>query len=90
MVGVYLNQNGSFGTPTLLPFSGTPAGIAAGDFLDNGHQDIAVVDSSSNTLDVFLGDGAGNFTPGVGASLGEAAATPPSCRQISTAITMTT
>jgi len=70
VIGVYLNQNGSFGTPTLFPFSGAPAGIAAGDFLGNGHQDIAVVDSSSNTLDVFLGDGAGNFTPGAGASLG--------------------
>lgn len=67
---VYLNQGGTFGTPTVYPFSGTPAGIAAGDFLGNGKQDIAVVDSSTNTLDVFLNDGSGNFTLGGGASLG--------------------
>jgi len=70
VVGVYLNQNGTFGTPTLLPISGSSSGIATGDFLGNGRQDVAVVDSSSNRLDVFLNDGAGDFSQGAGASLG--------------------
>jgi hypothetical protein len=70
VLGVYLNQNGSFATPTLFPFSGTPAGVATGDFVNNGRQDIAAVDSATNTLDVFLGDGRGDFSPGAGASLG--------------------
>jgi hypothetical protein len=69
-VGVYLQSSGGFGTPTLYPFDGTPSGLAAGDFVNNGDQDFAAVDSSSNTLNVFLGDGAGNFSPGAGASLG--------------------
>ena len=70
VVAVYLNQNGSFSTPTLIPISGTTAGITTGDFLGNGHQDIAVVDASTNQLDVFLNDSAGNFSQGAGASLG--------------------
>ncbi len=71
VVGVYLNNGtGEFGTPTLLPFSGTLAGLALGTF-EGGHtQDIAVVDSADNQVLTFIGDGAGNFTPGAGFSLG--------------------
>lgn len=64
-VAVYLNTSGSFGTPTIFPVTGTPVGITTGDFTDNGNIDIAMVDTSSNDVDVFLGDGSGNFTLGV-------------------------
>lgn len=71
VVGVYLNNGeGAFGTPTLFPFSGAAAGVAVGDFTGSGKIDIAAIDSSTNTLDVFLGDGSGNFTAGAGATLG--------------------
>jgi hypothetical protein len=70
VVGVYLQSSGAFGTPTLNPLSGAASGVAAGDFLNNGDQDIAALDSSTNTLNVFLGDGQGDFSPGAGASLG--------------------
>lgn len=74
VVGVYLQSSGSFGTPTINPFGSltgaTASGVAAGDFLNNGDQDIAALDSSTNTLNVFLDDGQGDFSPGAGASLG--------------------
>ena len=47
VVGVYLQSSGSFGTPTINPFGsltgGTASGVAAGDFLNNGDQDIAAL-----------------------------------------------
>ena len=74
VVGVYLQSSGSFGTPTINPFGSltgaTASGVAAGDFLNNGDQDIAALDSSTNTLNVFLNDVQGDFSPGAGASLG--------------------
>jgi len=69
VLGVYLKQNENFAAPTIIPFSGAPAGVATGDFLGNGHQDIAAVNSATNTLDVLLNDGSGDLSQGVGASL---------------------
>lgn len=70
VVGVYLAKNGTFDKPTIYPFVGSPAGIAVGDFLGNGKRDIAVVNSAGDQLIVFLNDGQGNFSAGVGANLG--------------------
>jgi hypothetical protein len=71
VVGIYLNNgSGGFETPTLLAFDGSPGGIGIGKFGTGAAADVAVVDSADSQLDVFLGDGAGNFTPGVGGSLG--------------------
>lgn len=70
VLGVYLKTSGGFGTPTVSPLSGSTGGVATGDFTGKGKQDIAVVDSSDNTLDVFLDDGAGDFSLAAGAALG--------------------
>lgn len=35
--------------------------IAAGEFTDNGHLDLAVVDNIHDTLSILLGDGTGRF-----------------------------
>jgi hypothetical protein len=72
VLGVYLNNgSGTFGTPTLFPFNGTPAGVAIGSYrATSGSLEPAVfaVDASDDVIDAFLGDGQGNFTPGVGAA----------------------
>ncbi len=47
--------------PTLGP---SAAGIAAGDFNNDGDPDLAVIDSTANTVQIFLGNGDGTFTAG--------------------------
>jgi hypothetical protein len=69
VVGVYLPTAGTFGTPTINAFSGQAAGLATGDFLGNGEQDVAVLDSSTNQMQTFISDGQGDFTPGQSVSL---------------------
>jgi hypothetical protein len=39
-----------------------PSGIAAGDFLGNGKLDLAVVNNTSATVSILVGDGFGGFT----------------------------
>ncbi len=39
-----------------------PWSVAVGDFNTDGRQDLAVVNSSSGTVSILLGDGAGNFS----------------------------
>ena len=70
VVGIYLNSgNGAFRAPTLIPVdSPSPGSVAVGDFVGNGHLDVAVIDG--NTVNVFLNDGSGNFSQGVGAAVG--------------------
>lgn len=41
---------------------GTPTGIVAANFTKSGHVDLAVTDSSTQTVHVLTGDGTGNFT----------------------------
>jgi hypothetical protein len=43
-----------------------PTSIAVGDFNGDGHADVAVSNSTANTLTVLLGDGTGLFTPAAG------------------------
>jgi hypothetical protein len=69
-VAAYINGgSGNFVTPTIFPIaSDAPGFVAAGDFLGNGKIDLAVTDDSS--VDMFLNDGSGNFSQGVGGTAG--------------------
>ena len=69
VLGVYPDQAGSFGTPTVYPLGSTAGGVAIGDFRGQGQQDLVATDPSDNELIAFLNDGHGNFTPGAGAQL---------------------
>lgn len=68
---IFLNNgSGGFGTPTSVPVAGgtTDNGASVGDVNNDGFADLAVdviVDALAGTqlLAVYLGDGAGNFTP---------------------------
>ncbi len=61
-------QNGTAcATPPLFTSApnisvGSPRGIAVGDFNNDGKQDLAIVNGSSATVSIRLGDGAGNFS----------------------------
>jgi len=46
-----------------------PRGIAAGDFTGNGKQDLAIVNSTDNTLTILLSNGDGTFTQAVGSPI---------------------
>ena len=61
---VLLNDGSGNFTPKALlaPGGGTSAiAVAAGDFTGNGNMDLAVSSADNNYVDVFLGDGHGNF-----------------------------
>jgi hypothetical protein len=45
------------------------AGIVTGDFNNDGHPDLAVIDSTSNTVQIFLGKGDGTFTTGASVAI---------------------
>jgi hypothetical protein len=73
------NTDGTFGTPTSLTTGKAPVGIDYGDFDRDGRLDLAVVNSVSNDVWVYLGDGAGGFhalraVPGSGGLLALAVA----------------
>lgn len=46
-----------------------PRGIAAGDFNGDGKQDLAIVNSTDNTLSILLGNGDGTFTQASGSPI---------------------
>ena len=65
VVAIYFGKGaGAFTLPTIIPEILAPSGIVAADVLGNGKLDI-VVAKPDNTLDLFLNDGAGNFSQGV-------------------------
>jgi uncharacterized protein (TIGR03437 family) len=62
------NGTGGFAAATGSPFAvgGTPNFAATGDFNGDTIPDLAVTNSSSNTVTLLLGDGTGKFTPSAG------------------------
>ena len=57
------NGDGTFKTPTSisLPSGYKPAGLADTDLNGDGHIDLVIADSGSNTISVLLGNGDGTF-----------------------------
>ncbi|HEX4001189.1 MAG TPA: FG-GAP-like repeat-containing protein [Candidatus Acidoferrales bacterium] len=57
------NGDGTFKAPTSisLPSGYEPAGLASADLNGDGHIDLVVADSGSNTISVLLGNGDGTF-----------------------------
>lgn len=68
----------SFGPRTDLATAQRPSGVAAADFTGDGLVDLAIIADNNDRILVFVGDGAGNFTPGpvtfLGAGVGADAA----------------
>ena len=58
------NGDGSFtpAPPVALPQVSDPNAVATGDFNQDGKTDLAVVDSNSSSIYIFLGNGDGSFT----------------------------
>ncbi len=59
--------NGTFiaQTPITVGGSGNPSAIAVGDFMGQGHQDLAITNSGDNTVRILANNGSGVFTPKV-------------------------
>ena len=59
------NLDGTFGEATGSPFTvgANPSAVVITDLNGDGFLDIAVANQNDNTISVFQGDGAGNFTP---------------------------
>lgn len=57
--------NGNFGVPLVLAAGLNPTFVtkAALHLTVNTHQDLVVANTGSNSISIFMGDGAGNFTP---------------------------
>jgi FG-GAP-like repeat/FG-GAP repeat len=72
------NGDGTFQNAIYDPtVSGSaPRAIVAGDFLGNGVLDLAVADSGTNDVTIFLGDGRGHFAPLAPVPLGDGASEP--------------
>ena len=69
---VYLgNGNGTFNSGTLIPTADTKiTALGTGDFTGSGALDLAVV-GSDGSVDIFLQDGLGDFSPGASANAGK-------------------
>jgi len=69
---------GSFGSPTTYSVGVDPAGIAVGDFNEDGINDLAVAATGSNSVQILLGNGASGIGSGVfGAPAGFAVGNGP-------------
>ena len=61
-LGVFLgNGDGTFKAPTFIATGHAPSSIAAADFNNDGHIDLAVTNQNDNTVSVFIGNGDGTF-----------------------------
>jgi hypothetical protein len=54
----------SFASHVDITVGNAPIAVAAGDFTNNGDQDLAVADDVNHTVTILLGNGAGGFTQG--------------------------
>jgi len=71
ILSVYLGQgNGSFLAPAAYPVGNSPQGVVAADFNHDGKIDLAVVNSSDNTVSILLNNGNGTFAPQVAYAVG--------------------
>src|ERR1700678_1481996 len=61
--GALLAQAGQFLQASLYPVGASPSAVAVGDFNGDGIPDIGVANLGSNTVSIFLGNGAGTFSP---------------------------
>src|ERR1700690_77188 len=52
-----------FGTLTAATLGGPPSQMAEGDFNGDGKLDLAISNSSGNTVSIYLGNGNGSFQP---------------------------
>jgi uncharacterized protein (TIGR03437 family) len=57
------NPDGTFKDPLNLPGSAAATWLGAGDLNNDGKTDLAAITVDTNIMLVFLGDGAGGFTP---------------------------
>ena len=69
---VAAGRSGGFGAGTTFATSRGPKSLATGDLNGDGKQDLVVVNATSNTISVLLGDGAGGFAPRVSYNTGSA------------------
>jgi hypothetical protein len=63
-IGIYLrNPDGTFAAPTLIATGTKPTSIVAGAFNPNSNAiiDLAITNSSENTLETYIGKGDGTF-----------------------------
>ncbi len=65
------NGSGGFSAAAGSPFTvGTyPVSLAVGDFNEDGIQDLAIANNTSNDVTVLLGNGSGGFSPAAGSPL---------------------
>jgi hypothetical protein len=67
-IGIYIrNTDGTFKTPTLIATGTRPTSIVAGAFNPNSNAiiDLAITNSTENTLETFIGRGDGTFFNGI-------------------------
>jgi type II secretory pathway component GspD/PulD (secretin) len=60
-LGANGTETGTFGTQVTVATGNGPAGIAAADFNNDGHPDLAVTNQTDGTVSIILGNGNGTF-----------------------------
>jgi Flp pilus assembly secretin CpaC len=60
-IGTNATQNGTFGAQKTFATGNGPAGIAAADFNNDAHPDLAVTNQTDGTVSILLGNGDGSF-----------------------------
>lgn len=65
------NGSGTFTAAANSPFTvgSLPIAIAVGDFNNDNHKDLAVVNNGGSSVTILLGDGSGDFAPASGSPI---------------------